>query len=261
MKINTDKQFIVEGVLRQYLNDIKKYKILSRKEELEIYERILNGDENARDRLIKCNLRYVVKLVRTFTTFNVSIKELISEGNAGLTVAAHRFDYVNNNNIKFISYATFWIKQYVINYLNEHSRTVRIPVNVINDIRKAKKDNNDSVYGEIEEYFGEIKTVSIDNKSDDEQSLIEILADTTFDLPDSLIEQDKKMKEIKLKNMLSVLSLQEKEIICKYFGLDGDEMTLTQIAEDIDLTKERVRQIKEKALRKLRNDSRLLMQL
>jgi RNA polymerase primary sigma factor len=251
--------WIDQNEIKNYLKDIKKYPVLSRDEELEIVKKIKIGCEESKKTLIYSNLKYVITIAKDYQGQGLPLSDLISEGNYGLIKAAERYNY-DQTEIKFLSYAVHWIRQSIRLSLNENSRTIRIPGNVIMDINRSKK----SKFGEAG-YSSEVPFVptvtSIDKSLNDEgDSFYEILENINASKPDGG-EYDNKKLLSELNSILNKLEKQERFVIVKNLGLDGDDMTLQDIANILCLTKERVRQIKERAIKKLRHNSKSLFEL
>jgi RNA polymerase primary sigma factor len=235
-----------------YLKDVRKTKQLTKEEEYDLALRIQQGDQKAADQLILANLRFVISIARQYQNVGIELSDLISEGNLGLIKAAKRYNPSLGN--KFISYAVWWIKQCILQCINDNSRMIRIPINLSNELIKIKKQLN---YDPEQTPLHHPTTVSYDDtlvNSDDE----DYLPNRTFNdkelLPDEeLIKKDTSLKQ-ELFNSMFGLDNREKYIINEYF-LRDDPRTLEEIGEAIDLTKERVRQIRDKSLRKIRNNS------
>ena len=264
-----------ESTLRLYFDDISDSKPLSREREVELSARIQDGDMHARDELVQANLRFVIDVAKNYQNRGLPLADLISAGNVGLLTAADRFD--GTKGYKFISYAVWWIKQSILQTIAEHARTVRLPMNkvsLLKDISKTSRRLGQGREAEprIEEIAAELEVApqevletmlsaravrSLDEsfEEDDERNLLNILADTTQDNPDAdvLCESAKDQ----LESVLNSLDERELRIIRLYFGLDGHEaLTLEQIGDLMGVTRERVRQIKERALSRLRHPSR-----
>ena len=264
-----------EGSLDQYLRDISAYPLISREEEAELARRIRVSDQEALDKLVRSNLRFVVSVAKKYQNQGVSLSDLINEGNLGLIRAAHKFD--ETKGIKFISYAVWWIRQAILQALAEQSRIVRVPLNRAGALHRIGKRANallqelgrEATNAEIAEGM-EIteeevaKTMSISQthlsldapmSPGEDNRLLDYLPDTQSSTPDEdLIEKGLTQS---VHEALRGLKERESKILSLYFGLDGsDPMTLEQIGAVLNITRERVRQIKEKALSRLRHVSR-----
>ena len=266
--------FETDDSIAKYFKDVRKSVILTPSEEVKLAKRIKNGDEKAVEELVNANLKFVVSIAKEYQGQGLLLADLISEGNYGLIKAAHRFDH--KRGFRFISYAVWWIKQSIIQSLNDNARVVRLPANVINKISKLKKEiskfENDNerepVYGEIFDSENQSmvilnypKAASLNQMINEEgDELIELIACDTIDTDQA--EVDEKVK-IELNKTLGVLDERERMIIESYFGVNTEceAMTLEAIGEKYSLTKERIRQIKEKAIRKLRHNAKGLQSL
>jgi RNA polymerase primary sigma factor len=261
MKSNTS-HWINQNDIIYYLTDIKKHQVLSRDQEFEIIKELRNGNSEAKEKLILANLRFVISIAKQYLHKGLDLQDLISEGNYGLLKAFEKYD-INQTEVRFISYAVWWIRQSIIQALNEHSRSIRLPVNVINDIYKLEKEADK--IGEFNPYINKIsipKVETLDKQSDEESyALHDVIADSDAVMADSTLDIEKENLNYALISLLDTLNDIEKQVITRYFGLFGNENTLQEIAEDLDLTKERVRQIKEKAIKKLRFNSYKLFEL
>jgi len=261
--------------LDKYLSEIAKEPLLTPEEEIQLAIKIRNGDNAALERLIKSNLRFVVSVAKQYQNQGLSLGDLINEGNVGLMKAARRFD--ETRGFKFISYAVWWIRQSILQALAEQSRIVRLPLNRVGTLNKIGKE-----YGRLEQEFerepspeelANALEMDVDELSDvmrmngkpmsmdapfnqnDENSLHDVLVNEELPSPDEELMTESLKEEIK--NTLKVLNEREKEVLKLYFGIDSDQpLTLEEIGEKFNLTRERVRQIKEKAIRKLRHNSR-----
>lgn len=270
MSVVNTKRFIdtTEESISKYLKDVRKLDMLTPEEEISLSERIQQGDKLASEKLIQSNLRFVISVAKEYQNQGLPLADLIAEGNVGLIKAAQKFDPTRG--FRFISYAVWWIKQSIIQSLNDHSRTVRLPVNVTNNISKLKKEmssfeqkngrkpnDGEMELGMLNQPFCTSLNETINEDGDE---MVDIIADNSFDKPDESFQKPSELLKIELDKALSVLSEREKTIIELYFGLNGTPLTLEEIGEDYSLTKERIRQIKEKALRKLRNKSKNLFE-
>jgi len=258
--------------LDKYLNDISKIDLLAPEEEAELARRIHDGDHLALEQLTRANLRFVVSVAKQYQNQGLSLADLINEGNVGLLKAAKRFD--ETKGFKFISYAVWWIRQSILQAIVEYSRIVRLPVNKVSIYNKVHQsyvafvqeferepsneelaemlDLDPSLVGEA--LVSAKKYVEFDAPVSNEESEATLL---DLFIPDDTERPDKKIMEESLKNEvligLSVLSPREVEVLKAYYGLgNGQALNLEEIGELYGLTRERVRQIKERALRRLR---------
>jgi RNA polymerase primary sigma factor len=264
-----------EGSLDLYLRDISVFPLISREEEVRLAQRIRTNDQEALDTLVRSNLRFVVSVAKKYQNQGVSLSDLINEGNLGLIRAAHKFD--ETKGIKFISYAVWWIRQAILQALAEQSRIVRVPLNRAGALHRIGKRANallqelgrEATHAEIadgmeitEEEVAKTMAISQTHLSLDapmspgeDNRLLDYLPDTQSATPDQETE-DKALSE-SVHEALAGLKEREAKILRLYFGLDGsDPMTLEQIGAVLNITRERVRQIKEKALSRLRHVSR-----
>jgi RNA polymerase primary sigma factor len=264
-----------EGSLDQYLRDISIYPLISRDEEIALAKRIRTSDQEALDTLVRSNLRFVVSVAKKYQNQGVALSDLINEGNLGLIRAAHKFD--ETKGIKFISYAVWWIRQAILQALAEQSRIVRVPLNRAGTLHRIGKRastllqelGREPTHSEIAEGMDiseeEVaKTMSISQAHlsldapiapGEDSSLLERIADVDSLTPDELTFE-KALTEA-IGESLASLKERESKILRLYFGLDNQEpMTLEEIGAVLGITRERVRQIKEKALSKLRHASR-----
>ena len=271
----TRKNQYDEGSLDQYLRDISIYPLITREEEVTLAQRIRTNDQEALDKLVRSNLRFVVSVAKKYQNQGVSLSDLINEGNLGLIRAAHKFD--ETKGIKFISYAVWWIRQSILQALAEQSRIVRVPLNRAGALHRIGKRastllqelGRQPTHLEIaeglditEEEVAKTMLISQVHLSLDapmtpgeDNRLLDYLPDTTNRTPDELTFE-KALTEA-IEESLSGLKERESKILRLYFGLDGeDPMTLEDIGTLLGITRERVRQIKEKALLKLRHNSR-----
>jgi RNA polymerase primary sigma factor len=262
--------------LDKYLQEIGRVELITAEEEVRLAQLIKKGDGKALERLTKANLRFVVSVAKQYQNQGLTLGDLINEGNLGLIKAAQRFD--ETRGFKFISYAVWWIRQSILQALAEQSRIVRLPLNKIGSINKINK-----TFSKLEqEYEREPSTeeianamsVSIDDIKDamrtsgrhismdaplqqgEESTLIDVLGDDDQPHPDATLITESLRREVE--RALSTLTTREADVIRLYFGLAAGEqpMTLEEIGERFDLTRERVRQIKEKAIRRLKHTSR-----
>lgn len=261
--------------LDKYLQEIGKVDLLTPDDEIELAIRIKKGDDKALEKLVKANLRFVVSVAKQYQNQGLSLGDLINEGNLGLIKAAKRFD--ETRGFKFISYAVWWIRQSILQALAEQSRIVRLPLNrvgALNKIGKAysnleqefeREPSAQELAQELDMDVSEIsdalrvsgRHVSMDAPfaQGEENRLLDILSNEEAPSPDQSLMSESLKKEIE--RALSTLTDREAEVIKLYFGLNGEHsLTLEEIGEKFNLTRERVRQIKEKAIRRLRHTSR-----
>ena len=264
-----------EGSLDQYLKDISRYPLISRDEEAALARRIRVDDQEALEKLVRSNLRFVVSVAKKYQNQGVPLSDLINEGNLGLIRAAHKFD--ETKGIKFISYAVWWIRQAILQALAEQSRIVRVPLNRAGTLHRIGKRaaallqelGREATHAEIahgmdisEEEVAKTMSISQATLSLDapmapgeDNKLLDYLPDTVNPTPDEQIFVKALTESIE--EALSHLKERESKILRLYFGLDGNEpMTLEEIGALLGITRERVRQIKEKALSRLRHVSR-----
>jgi RNA polymerase primary sigma factor len=227
--------------------------------ERELAEIMLSGtvtDEEKKQiqqELLEGNLRFVITVSKQYQNQGLDLSDLIAEGNYGLMKAIENFDW--SKRLRFISYAVWWVRQSILQSLNENARTIRLPVNVVQELHRAKKEM-DKAGVELPDKFVSLPyTIKIDDPlNEDGDTLLDILVNPNAEAADANLTTDETLKD-KLLDMLNVLDNRERVIIEDYFGLSGNTRTLEDIGGDFSLTKERVRQIKEKALRKLRNET------
>jgi RNA polymerase primary sigma factor len=261
--------------LDKYLHEIGKVDLLTADREVELAKRIRKGDQQALEELIKANLRFVVSVSKQYQNQGLSLPDLINEGNLGLIKAAQRFD--ETRGFKFISYAVWWIRQSILQALAEQARIVRLPLNKIGSINKINK-----TFSQLEQEFQREPTpdevarlleltpdvvedamkvsthhVSMDAplRDDDDNSMYDVMLNNESPSPDGGLIDNSLRKEIE--RTLQTLSEREADILRHYFGLNGyRQHTLEEIGDIFNLTRERVRQIKEKAIKKLKSNSR-----
>ncbi len=261
--------------LEKYLQEIGKVELLTQEEEIELARRIKKGDQKALEKLTKANLRFVVSVAKQYQNQGLSLGDLINEGNLGLIKAAKRFD--ETRGFKFISYAVWWIRQSILQALAEQSRIVRLPLNrvgALNKIGKAfstleqefeREPSASELAQELDMSAYEIadtlkisgRHVSMDAPfvQGEDSRLIDVMQDERSPMPDNELIKESLAKEVE--RALNTLSDREAEVIRLYFGLGREHsLTLEEIGEKFALTRERVRQIKEKAIRRLRHTSR-----
>jgi len=261
--------------LDKYLQEIGRVDLISAEEEVELAQKIKAGDERALDKLTKANLRFVVSVSKQYQNQGLTLPDLINEGNLGLIKAAKRFD--ETRGFKFISYAVWWIRQSILQALAEQSRIVRLPLNKIGSINKINKafaileqkferaptaeEISDLVELSLTEVKQSLKNagrhVSMDAPliEGEDSSLYDVMGSEDSPNPDAELMLESLREEIR--RALDTLTPREADVVSSYFGLNaGHAMTLEEIGEKFDLTRERVRQIKEKAVRRLKQTSR-----
>ncbi|MBE0649851.1 MAG: RNA polymerase sigma factor RpoD/SigA [Bacteroidales bacterium] len=261
--------------LDKYLQEIGREELITAEEEVELARKIKAGDEKALDKLTKANLRFVVSVAKQYQNQGLSLPDLINEGNLGLIKAARRFD--ETRGFKFISYAVWWIRQSILQALAEQSRIVRLPLNQVGSLNKIKKasskleqefqrpPSSDEIAQEMDVSENKIDSalrittryVSMDAPlvSDEETSLIDVFVPSDSEDTDDELMRESLRREID--RSLSTLSEKERDVINLYYGIGMTHgLTLEEIGAKFDLTRERVRQIKEKAIRRLRHTSR-----
>lgn len=261
--------------LDKYLQEIGKVELITADEEVALAQKIKQGDRQALEKLTKANLRFVVSVSKQYQNQGLSLPDLINEGNLGLIKAAQRFD--ETRGFKFISYAVWWIRQSILQALAEQSRIVRLPLNKIGSINKINKayakleqeyerePNYDEIAGMLEISENEVKEsmrnsgrhVSMDAPlvQDEDNNMYDVLRSEDSPTPETELLYESLRKEIE--RAVSTLTCREADVVRLYFGLGGEHpLTLEEIGERFDLTRERVRQIKEKAIRRLKHTSR-----
>ncbi|MBR4028714.1 MAG: RNA polymerase sigma factor RpoD/SigA [Alistipes sp.] len=260
--------------LDKYLQEIGKEELISVEEEVELAQRIKKGDKEALEKLTKANLRFVVSVAKQYQNQGLSLPDLINEGNLGLIKAAEKFD--ETRGFKFISYAVWWIRQSILQALAEQSRIVRLPLNQVGSLNKINKafarfeqehertPSADELATELELPKEKVtdtlrvagRHISVDAPFADgeDNSLLDVLVNTDSPNADRGLINESLATEVE--RALEILTERERDIIRYFFGIGCSEMTLEEIGEKFDLTRERVRQIKEKAIRKLRQSSR-----
>ena len=261
--------------LDKYLQEIGRVDLLTADDEVVLAKKIREGDQLALEKLTKANLRFVVSVAKQYQNQGLSLGDLINEGNLGLIKAAQRFD--ETRGFKFISYAVWWIRQSILQALAEQSRIVRLPLNRVGSLNKISK-----TFSQLEQKFERepspeelaevlelatsevVDTMKISGRhvsmdapfvQGEENTLLDVLENSSGITPETGLMNDSLRREVQ--RALSTLSQREADVVALYFGLNGEHaMTLEEIGEKFDLTRERVRQIKEKAIRRLRHTSR-----
>lgn len=245
--------------IQHYIKDIRKIPVITHERQDQIFEKLKSSKTSKEEKvklkeeLVVGNLRFVISIAKGYQSQGLDLMDLISEGNIGLIKAAERFD--PNSGLKFISYAVWWVRQSILSSLNEDSRTIRIPSNIIQEIQKDVKDNEKNHHGAKLSYSVPF-CVGLDNEiNEDGDTLIDIIPNRNADDPEGLLNTSAEEIKKKVHYMLSVLDEREKTIIERYYGLTGVECNLDELGEEFGCTKERVRQLRDKAIKKLRNES------
>lgn len=261
--------------LDKYLQEIGRVDLITADEEVELARRIKEGDQKAMEKLVKANLRFVVSVAKQYQNQGLTLPDLINEGNLGLIKAAQRFD--ETRGFKFISYAVWWIRQSILQALAEQARIVRLPLNKIGSINKInrtfseleqkyeREPSHDEIAEMLEMSENDVKEsmmssgrhVSMDAplQEGEEGDMYDVIRNNDMPMPDKDLIIESLRREIE--RSLSTLTPREADVIRLFFGLNGEQaMTLEEIGEKFDLTRERVRQIKEKAIRRLKQGSR-----
>ena len=264
--------------LDKYLQEIGRQELISVEEEVELAQRIREGDDAALEKLVNANLRFVVSVAKQYQNQGLSLPDLINEGNVGLIKAAQKFD--ETRGFKFISYAVWWIRQSILQAIAEQSRLIRVPLNQVGSVNRVNKAqaqfeqrherraSAEELAKELEMPIDKIseamklagRTVSVDAPfaEGEENSLLDVLPNNDSPMADSNLNQESLAKEVE--RVLEQLNPRDREILKMFFGIGCQEMTLEEIGAKFDLTRERVRQIKEKAIRQLKGRrSQLLM--
>lgn len=260
--------------LDKYLQEIGHEELLSVDEEVELAQKIRKGDRRALERLTRANLRFVVSVAKQYQNQGLSLPDLINEGNVGLIKAAEKFD--ETRGFKFISYAVWWIRQSILQAIAEQSRIVRLPLNQVGSVNKINRELNkfeqeherrpsvDEIADRIDLPEDKIEeAMKVNNRhvsmdapfvDGEDNSLLDILADNDMPMADKALVQESLRKEID--RAIELLNDREQKVVRAFFGIGSPEMTLEEIGEKYNLTRERVRQIKEKAIRRLRHNTK-----
>lgn len=266
-----------DPLLNRYLQEIGREELLTVDEEVELAQRIRQGDTAAVDRLVRANLRFVVSVAKQYQNQGLELMDLISEGNVGLQKAAQKFD--ETRGFKFISYAVWWIRQSILQALAEQSRIVRLPLNQVGSINKIRKvlnkfEQENMRAPSVEELAKELdvapekiaetmkvsgRQVSVDApfQEGEDNSLLDVLTNNDSPATDAGLNRDSLSTEVE--RALMQLHDRERQILKLFFGIGCQEMTLEEIGVKFDLTRERVRQIKEKAIRRLKSSKSELL--
>ena len=264
-----------DAALDKYLVDISREKLISTDEEVELAQKIHKGDQRALNKLVRANLRFVVSVAKQYQNQGLSLNDLVNEGNIGLVKAAQKFD--ETRGFKFISYAVWWIRQSILQAISEQSRIVRMPLNQVGFQSKLSKaivnfeqenerrpsvqelaDILETDEEKVREALGTNgKKVSVDAPFQDEESgsLLDIMTDETAPATDNKMERESLSKD--LDAALGTLSDRERQVLKMLFGIGCNEMTADEGANTLSLTRERVRQIKERALKRLRESNNI----
>lgn len=266
--------FDADDSISKYFKEVRKSVLLTHEEELELAKKIKDGDQKSIDKLVKANLKFVITIAKNYQNQGLPLSDLINEGNLGLVKAANKFNH--EKRCRFITYAVWWIKQSIIYSLNENARMVRLPTKVIQKLSTLKKEisrfeslnerepSNDELSESSDELMNLLnssKCASLNEPiNEDGDEFIDMISND--DNIDDKIEIDNRLKN-ELNNTLSILEDRERDIIECYFGInrETEPMTLEAIGSKYSLSKERVRQIKFKSLRKLRSNSSQLHRL
>ncbi len=263
------------GSLDKFLQDVGREEMVSAEEEVLLAQKIRNGDQEALDKLVKANLRFVISVAKQYQNQGLSLPDLINEGNLGLIKAAKRFD--ETRGFKFISYAVWWIRQAILQALAEQSRIVRLPLNQVGALGKLKKESSrleqylerNPTIEELSEILDtsrdklndvlsiSMRAVSMDAPlvGDEDVSLIDVYVDNNAQGTDGTVMQESLSTEIQ--RTLSVLNKRERDIITLFYGIGQTHgYTLDEIASHINITRERVRQIRDKALKRLKQTAK-----
>lgn len=263
--------------LDKYLQEIGREELITVSEEVELAQRIKKGDREALDKLTRANLRFVVSVAKQYQNQGLSLPDLINEGNLGLIRAAQKFD--ETRGFKFISYAVWWIRQSILQALAEQSRIVRLPLNQVGSLNKISKElsrfEQENERRPSAEELAERLDIPVDKISDtlkvsgrsisvdapfvegEDNSLLDVLPNDDSPSADASLNQESLSKEVD--RALRQLYDRERDILKMFFGIGCPEMTLEEIGEKFDLTRERVRQIKEKAIRRLKGQKSKLL--
>lgn len=272
MAKNTEQTISGNSIsIKNYFKDLRKIEPISGNDQTALAIKAKAGDRDAMDKLIKCNLRFVLTIAKEYQYGNVDIEDLINEGNIGLIKAVDRFDATKG--FKFISYAVWWVRQSIMQYIYENGNMVRLPINKINVIGKVNKAS-EQLYHELDReptseeiqaitnfsaedikssYMDTARCFSIDQKisDDSDTELGDIIPGETME--DIEVKLNGESLKHEINSVLTTLTERESQILNYYFGLNGSkEMSLKEIGDNLDLTNERVRQIKELALKKMR---------
>lgn len=264
------KSIIINGEeIQHYIKDLRKIPVISHERQEEIFLELQRTEitkverQKLFDELVLGNLRFVISVAKMYQNQGLDLLDLISEGNIGLMKAAERFNPTSG--LKFISYAVWWVRQSIIASLNENARTIRIPSNLVQESQKQKRD--EVINDEDNFFIQQENDINVNTTSnlpyciglyreinDEGDQLIDVIPNKDAESPDAILNSPEEIKK-KVNIMLSVLDDREKTIIERYYGLTGVESNLEDLGEEFGCTKERIRQLRDKAIKKLRNES------
>jgi RNA polymerase primary sigma factor len=253
-----------DEILKYYFKDVRRHKRISNDDEIGLFKKIKKGDTNALNKIIESNLRFVITIAKEYQNNGLSLPDLISEGNLGLLKAIERYE--PEKGVKFISYAVWWIKQAILQSINENSRIIRLPVNISTLISKTRKqiekfeNNNHRDVTDNDMDLSVLKNSRVVSMNDvineDGDELVSLLIDVNSETPDKIYEPTNIELKKELFSILYDLPYIERQIIILYYGFNDEKpLNLEDIGEIFGITKERVRQIKDKTLKKLKNES------
>ena len=257
--------------VEKYLTEVSRQSMVTPEEEVNLAERIRQGDQLALQKLVNANLRFVISVAKQYQGNGLNLEDLIAEGNIGLITAAQRFDHTKG--FKFISYAVWWIRQSILSAISENSKTIRLPLNKLGNIRKVNQtfakleqeyerpptneeiaqhlETNASDIGKLMTYAQKQRSVDAPLQDEEQNSLLQVLENDESPAPNAGLMRES--LSVDIERMLHTLTDREAEVLRLSFGLNGNAVhSLDEIAFNFDLTRERIRQIREKAIRKLR---------
>lgn len=253
--------------IQQYIKDIKRIPVISHERQEEIFNELKNPNISKVEKnrlyneMVIGNLRFVISVAKMYQNQGIDLMDLISEGNIGLIKATEKFN--PNSGLKFISYAVWWIRQSIMSSLNDNARTIRIPSNLVQEAQRQKK--KDEFMSDDDFILNSENETNLTNNlpycvglfsevNEDGDTLIDIIPNKNAESPEQIFNSNEEIKK-KVELMLGILDERERTIITKYFGLIGVESNLEDLGEEFGCTKERIRQLKDKAIKKLRNES------